>query len=150
MNFRAYRAVLLGVLLTGCASSPVPDLKRLYETRPLPRGPTVDVGDIETPVILVHGAFGARLRNRETRDEVWPGGLGSILFHSYEDIALSVDANTLLPEPSASEAYAITDSAAGNDFYGAIIRTLETAGGYLPGVAGEPITDRQRRSYVFF
>ena len=150
MNFRGYRVFFLGVLLTGCASSPVPDLKRLYETRPLTRDSTVDAGEIETPVILVHGAFGARLRNRETGDEVWPGGLGSILFHSYEDIALSVDADTLLPEPSASEAYAITDSAAGKDFYGAIIRTLETAGGYLPGIAGESVTDRQRRYYVFF
>ncbi len=150
MIFHGYSVLFLAVLLAGCASSPVPDLKRLYETQPLPRKATVDAGDIETPVILVHGAFGARLRNRETQEEVWPGGLGSILFHSYEDIALPVDAETLQPAPSAVEAYAVTDSAAGKDFYGAIIRTLETAGGYMQGKTGEVVTDGRRRYYVFF
>jgi len=150
MMFRGYKIVLLVVLLAGCVSSPVPDLKRLYETQPLPREAAVDAGGVETPVILVHGAFGARLRNRESQTEVWPGGLGSILFHSYEDIALPIDAQTLLPAPSAAEAYAVTDSAAGKDFYGAIIRTLQTAGGYLPGKTGEAVTDGRRRYYVFF
>jgi pimeloyl-ACP methyl ester carboxylesterase len=140
--------VLLCWLLSGCALNPVPDLQRLYETGPLTRDTRVAAGVVETPVILVHGVFGARLRERDTGKEVWPGGITSLLFNSYDDIALPIDANTLQPAVSNLEAYAITDSAAGRDFYGAIIRTLETSGGYSKGVPGEAVTDGRRRYYI--
>ena len=140
--------VLLSWLVSGCALNPVPDLQRLYETGPLTRGTRVAAGVVETPVILVHGVFGARLRERDTGKEVWPGGITSLLFNSYDDIALPIDADTLQPAPSNLEAYAITDSAAGRDFYGAIIRTLETSGGYLKGVPGDAVTDGRRRYYI--
>jgi pimeloyl-ACP methyl ester carboxylesterase len=140
--------VLLCWLLSGCALNPVPDLQRLYETGPLTRDTSVAAGVVETPVILVHGVFGARLRERDTGKEVWPGGITSLLFNSYDDIALPIDADTLQPAPSNLEAYAITDSAAGRDFYGAIIRTLETSGGYSKGVPGEAVTDGRRRYYI--
>jgi pimeloyl-ACP methyl ester carboxylesterase len=140
--------VLLCWLLSGCALNPVPDLQRLYETGPLTRDTRVAAGVVETPVILVHGVFGARLRERDTGKEVWPGGITSLLFNSYDDIALPIDADTLQPAPSNLEAYAITDSAAGRDFYGAIIRTLETSGGYSKGVPGEAVTDGRRRYYI--
>ena len=140
--------VLLCWLVSGCALNPVPDLQRLYETGPLTRDTRVAAGVVETPVILVHGVFGARLRERGTGKEVWPGGITSLLFNSYDDIALPIDANTLQPAVSNLEAYAITDSAAGRDFYGAIIRTLETSGGYLKGVPGDAVTDGRRRYYL--
>ena len=140
--------VLLCWLVSGCALNPVPDLQRLYETGPLTRDTRVAAGVVETPVILVHGVFGARLRERDTGKEVWPGGITSLLFNSYDDIALPIDADTLQPAPSNLEAYAITDSAAGRDFYGAIIRTLETSGGYSKGVPGEAVTDGRRRYYI--
>lgn len=140
--------VLLCWLLSGCALNPVPDLQRLYETGPLTRDTRVAAGVVETPVILVHGVFGARLRERDTGKEVWPGGITSLLFNSYDDIALPIDADTLQPAASNLEAYAITDSAAGRDFYGAIIRTLETSGGYSKGVPGEAVTDGRRRYYI--
>ena len=140
--------VLLSWLVSGCALNPVPDLQRLYETGPLTRDTRVAAGVVETPVILVHGVFGARLRERDTGKEVWPGGITSLLFNSYDDIALPIDADILQPAPSNLEAYAITDSAAGRDFYGAIIRTLETSGGYSKGVPGEAVTDGRRRYYI--
>lgn len=140
--------ILFSCLLCGCAHTPVPDLTRLYETRPLTRDTTVTAGVNETPVILVHGVFGARLRDRDSGEEVWPGGITSLLFTSYDNIALPIDVDTLQPAASDLEAHAITDRAAGRDFYGAIIRTLETAGGYSKGIPGEPVTDGRRRYYI--
>lgn len=140
--------VLFSCLLGGCAHAPVPDLTRLYETRPLTRNTTIETGAVETPVILVHGVFGARLRDRDTGMEVWPGGIIALLFNSYNNIALPIDADTLQPATSNLEAYAITDRAAGRDFYGAIIRTLEISGGYSKGIPDEPVTDGRRRYYI--
>jgi pimeloyl-ACP methyl ester carboxylesterase len=148
MDLHLFMLVLIAGLASGCASTPAPDLQRLYETRPLTRATTVKAGVVETPVILVHGVLGSRLRDRRTGKEVWPGGITSLLFNSYDDLALPIDAKTLQPAPSNLEAYAITDRAAGQDFYGAIIRTLETSGGYLEGNPGEPVTDGRRRYYI--
>jgi pimeloyl-ACP methyl ester carboxylesterase len=120
----------------------------LYETGPLTRDTSAAAGVVETPVILVHGVFGARLRDSDSGEEVWPGGITSLLFTSYDNIALPIDAVTLQPATSNLEAHAITDRAAGRDFYGAIIRTLETAGGYSKGIPGEPVTDGRRRYYI--
>jgi pimeloyl-ACP methyl ester carboxylesterase len=140
--------VLIAGLASACSHSPAPDLQRLYETRPLTRDTIVKAGVVETPVILVHGVFGSRLRDSHTGKEVWPGGITSLLFNSYDDLALPIDARTLQPAPSNLEAYAITDRAAGRDFHGAILRTLETSGGYLEGNPGEPVTDGRRRYYI--
>ena len=148
VGLKRYSYVLIFALLCGCAHTPVPHLTRLYETRPLTRDTTVTAGVNETPVILVHGVFGARLRDRDSGEEVWPGGITSLLFTSYDNIALPIDVDTLQPAASDLEAHAITDRAAGRDFYGAIIRTLETAGGYSKGIPGEPVTDGRRRYYI--
>jgi hypothetical protein len=61
------------LLVCGCTLTAAPDLQRLYATGPLTRDTTVEAGVVETPVILVHGAFGARLRDRDTGKEIWPG-----------------------------------------------------------------------------
>jgi pimeloyl-ACP methyl ester carboxylesterase len=148
MSNRFCTLFLFSCLASGCALNPVPDLQRLYETGPLIRDTSVNTGVVETPVILVHGVFGARLRDRDTGMEVWPGGITSLLFNSYNNIALPIDVETLQPAVSNLEAYAITDRAAGRDFYGAIVRTLESAGGYVKGITGEPVTDGRRRYYI--
>ena len=148
MHRQLFILMLISCLAAACSLTPVPDLQRLYETRPLTRDTTLEAGEVETPVILVHGVFGARLRDRDTGREVWPGSITSLLFNSYDDIALPIDADTLQPAASKLEAHAITDSAAGRDFYGAIIRTLETAGGYRKGVPGEAVSDGHRRYYI--
>ena len=108
--------ILFSCLVSGCAHAPVPDLQRLYETRSLKRDTAIEPGAVETPVILVHGVFGARLRDRETGEEVWPGGVTSLLFNSYDDIALTIDADTLQPAASSLEA-CITGPAAGGEVH---------------------------------
>ena len=148
MSVRLYVLVLISCLSISCSIVPAPDLQRLYESRPLTRDTTIEAGEVETPVILVHGVFGARLRERDSHKEIWPGGILSLMFASYDDIALPIDTDTLLPGDSKLEAYAITDRAAGRDFYGAIIRTLETAGGYTKGIPGDSVTDGRRRYYI--
>lgn len=145
-----FSLTLVIILMSGCTTGKAPDLTRLYKTRSLPRGQAKDSNTLETPVILVHGVFGARLRDIETGEELWPGSFGYMLFSNYNDLALPINPETLHPARSRQEAYAITDSAAGQDFYGAIIRTLESDGGYLKGEPGELVTDKRRRYYVFF
>lgn len=142
--------LLPALLLAACSVTPLPDLKRLYQTSPLPYQVDSAVGEPPPPVILIHGAFGARLRHKGTGREVWPGGPGTLLFNDYDKVALPIDPETLLPAPSELEAYAITDRVAGRDYYGAIIRTLEGAGGYVHGTAGEPVSDKQLRYYIFY
>ncbi len=145
---QCFITLLITLLMGSCSINRVPDLHRLYERRPLTRDFKVNVNEVEPPVILVHGVFGARLRHRDTHQEAWPGGLMSLMFGSYDGIALPIDEHTLQPSLSELEANAITDRAAGQDFYGAIIRTLNTVGGYVKGIPGEPVTDAKRRYYV--
>jgi hypothetical protein len=132
---------LVALLLGACSSEPVrPDLRRLYATSV--------VGSRQPPVIVIPGVLGSRLRDRETGIEIWPGGLRKLAFSSYRDLALAIDPETLSPRDDGIEPYAIFDSAAGNDFYGAILRTLAEAGGYREGRAGEVPTQRAQY-YVF-
>ena len=137
-------------LLSGCSVIPVPDLTRLYETHPLSNVQTEEANVAQPPVILIHGVFGARLRDRKTEEEVWPGGIMSLLFSDYSNLALPIDKQTLMPASSKFAAFAITDRAAGQDFYGAIIRTLEKSGGYQKGVPGQSVVSKQRQYYVFY
>lgn len=110
-----------------CACSPAmrPDLARLYMT--------AEQSDVP-PLIVIHGVLGAKLRQPDGT-EVWPGGLSKLAFSSYPDLALPV-ADDDLAHPL--EAYALFDAAAGRDFYGSIVRTLESAGGYRQARPGQP------------
>ncbi len=141
---------LLG--LTGCGSLK-PDLQWLYGG---------DGGDMarqqvfagegarrQPPLVLVHGVLGARLREADSGDEVWPGSLRRLLTSNYRHLALDIDPLTLDPRPSPYEAFAITDRAAGRDYYGAILHTLESAGGYVRARVGTPPPAGQRSYYVF-
>ena len=56
-NMTQLLLVLFSCLTTACSVSPVPDLQRLYESHPLTRDTSLDGGEVETPVILVHGVF---------------------------------------------------------------------------------------------
>lgn len=151
MIFRIFISIImmtLATLLASCASTTLPDLQRLYtigkdaqltaSTRQQP------------PVILIHGILGARLRDRNSGEEAWPRGIGSMLFHNYEELALTIDPGTLKPAASPLQAYDITSSAAGKDYYGKVIRTLANSGGYIAGVAGQEVLDKQPRYYVFY
>lgn len=133
------RALLACTLLVlGACAGPAarPDLKRLYAV-------STDT-PTQPPVVLVHGVLGARLRDRSSGREVWPGSLAKLAFSDFRDLALPPDGRADTLEPSG-----LFDAAAGRDFYGAVVRTLVEAGGYAPGRIGEDPGVQRKRVYVF-
>ncbi len=145
MGFSALSMALIVAFcaaLAACTQEPArPDLARLYRTGS-------EYYDT-TPVILIPGLFGSRLRNRVTGSEVWPGSAQMILFDDYRNIALDFDPATLQIRDDDLEASGITDAALGRDFYGQIIESLQKFGGYVPAVAGTPPAKGERRYYVY-
>ncbi len=132
--------VVLATGLSGCSESPSPDLKRLYQ---------LGTTDAEAaPVILIPGAFGTRLRDRASGEEIWPGPWWRILFSSYPDLALEIDPTTNTPRPSRLEASGIADRALRRDFYRPILRTLTQFGGYARALPGTPARKGERRYYI--
>ncbi len=137
--FKRLATIALVLLCTACIS-PKPDLQRLYRSA-TPSGE-------QPPVVVLHGILGAKLAD-ESGKEVWPGSTGKVLFSDYRELRLPIDADTLSPAPSTLAAFAITDKAAGRDFYGALLRTLEHAGRYQRAEAGQLVVPGQRHYYVF-
>lgn len=136
-----YGVIVLLVLLTGCAPSTRPDLGALYAVET--RNPD------QPPVILIHGLLGARLADADSGKELWPGSLKRILFSDYEELALEIDPRTLESAPSKLLVTGITDTAAGRDFYGRIMETLEDFGAYTRATPGTRIARGEQRYYVF-
>ncbi|MFB3100430.1 MAG: hypothetical protein ACE1ZM_03185, partial [Gammaproteobacteria bacterium] len=127
--------VLLLVFLAGIVfKSEVhkPDLHRLYME-------SMEITD-QPPVVFVHGVLGSKLRDIKEGDDLWLGSIGRILFSDYAEIAYEIDPETLEPLPGIAEAYAISDSAVGKDFYGKIIETLGDTGGYQLAKVGGKVT----------
>lgn len=121
-----------------------PDLARLYA------GSIHKANNHQPPLILVHGLMGGRLWNVNKQAEDWPGKITDVLFSNYKNLALPIDPNTLEPVDDGRIAQGITDRAAGRDYYGALIHTLENAGRYYYTIPGEKIQDfSQRRFYIF-
>lgn len=140
---RLAAAFVACIALVACAKETVrPDLKRLYSA-------TQSNALAQPPVIVVHGVLGAKLRESDSGKEIWPGGLSKLAFSEFRDLALEIDPETLAPKPGTAVPYAIFDSAAGHDFYGAIIKTLAGAGGYVEGTPGAPPGEIRKRYYVF-
>lgn len=134
-------ALLLASLALAACTTPRPDLARLYAEQ-------ADMAS-QPPVILIPGALGSRLAERETGREVWPGSVGKLLFGGYEELALEIDPQTLEPLPGSLVVSGITDRAAGRDFYSAIMRVLEEAGGYRLAEAGHPPVAGANNYYIF-
>jgi pimeloyl-ACP methyl ester carboxylesterase len=130
---------MAGILTRGYVFSP--DLHRLYME-------SMMVED-QPPVIFIHGVLGSKLRDNDTQKDLWPGGVSRLLLHNYADIAYEIDSKTLEPLPSSAFAYAISDGAAGKDFYGKIVSTLSDTGGYKLSKIGEKINPKQKHYYVF-
>jgi len=138
----SFAALAAAAVLLGCATPPMrPDLARLYR---------VGTGPADTtPVILIPGLFGSKLRDSETGAEVWPGRWNTVLWSAYRNLALSFDPETLAVRPDNLEAYALADEVLGHDIYRPIVETLERYGGYVRGVPGTPARAGERRYYVF-
>lgn len=137
------RALLLvvGILSVGCTGVKMPDLQRLYAH-------TGSVGE-QPPVILIHGVMGSKLRDMRSGGEVWPGNVVRLMGSDFQDLALAIDPETLQALPSHLQAVELTNRIAGRDYYDAITRTLEQAGGYIRTTPGTPVTADRRRYYVF-
>ena len=117
------------LLLGSCATARKPDLERLYmQSREVS----------QPPVILIHGVMGARLRDAVSGEEAWYGNLLKLTFSDYTELALEIDPKSLEPQPSRLQPGGLAEQAAGKDYYGSIIRTLERAGHYRAAKAGRP------------
>ena len=128
--------------LAACAGNPTrPDLGRLYRVG-------AAFADT-TPVIVIPGVFGSKLRDRTTGIEAWPGTARMILFGDYRELALDFDPATLAVRPDNLEAFDIADAALGQDFYRKLIETLRDFGGYVRGSIGTPPKPGERRFYVY-
>jgi len=141
MRSSARPAALLLVLLLCVCSAPragqVPP-----DGGPARAAPTV-------PLIVMPGVLGSRLAERATGREVWPGSTRQLLTSRYRHLALPVDPVTLAPFDDGLMPTALFDRAAGQDFYGRIVRELLAAGGYQRGVPGETATGGPARLYTF-
>ncbi len=130
------------VLLTACSQAPMrPDLERIYRS-------SAQSNADATPVIVIPGLFGSKLRDARSGEEVWPGTWRRVLFSDYRDLTLEPDADPNAPTRRL-EAFALADQILGIDFYGPLIDTLARFGGYQPGRPGEAVPPGARRYYVF-
>ncbi len=128
------------IALGSCMDYGAPNLQLLYRQANEVNQP---------PVIVIHGLLGGKLRDQESLTELWFGSFTKLLFSDFENIKLDIDPVTLEPRPDKLDAYAITDKAAGHDFYGAILETLQSAGGYQYTDVGTPHQAGDRNFYVF-
>jgi pimeloyl-ACP methyl ester carboxylesterase len=138
----AFRTVSAWMLLLAClllaptaAHAEKPDLERLYAN-------LVDDPQ-QPPVVLIHGLMGSTLVDAATGKEFWPGSLGSLAFGNYARLGVEDD-RSLVPGEL------VTDLAGVVDYYGELLRVLETVGRFKRGMPGTPVpADDRRRYYVF-
>jgi pimeloyl-ACP methyl ester carboxylesterase len=133
---------LAALALAACATNTShPDLARLYRTG-------IEFTDT-TPVVVIPGVFGSKLRDRTTGIEVWPGTTQMILFGDYRNLAVDFDPATLAVRPDSLEAFDIADAELGQDFYRKLIETLRDFGGYVRGQLGTSPQPGERRYYIY-
>ncbi|MGO9802812.1 MAG: esterase/lipase family protein [Steroidobacteraceae bacterium] len=134
-------AAAFATVAVACHSDTAPDLSRLYAS---------GMEEARTPpVILIPGALGSRLFDKQKRSEVWPGSTLHLLVGSKQDLVLPFDPVTLQPADDGLEASGLFEEVLNADFYGAILRTLRQSGGFVPGKLGAHADPRVRRYYVF-
>ena len=139
-NARCATALLCAATLLASCASHGPQLSTLYKT-------TREAGP-QPPVILLHGAFGGRLCD-DSGEEHWPGSFFNILLGDYQSLSLPVPAATQHGPQTTLAVCGLTDTVAGQDFYGDIESTLTGAGGYRLTQPGTPIRGEQRHYYRF-
>jgi pimeloyl-ACP methyl ester carboxylesterase len=101
------------------------------------------------PLIVIPGAFGSKLRNRRTKEELWPAGDPELIVSNYRGIELEIDPQTLDPVTRDVEAHDIFRNGLGRDFYGAILDVLRSAAGYVKLRPGDPPPEGARVFYVY-
>lgn len=101
------------------------------------------------PIVLMPGAYGSRLRAKDSRQEIWPGPISSFMFGRFPSLALEIDPSSLRPITANVEPYALLDGFGGIHPFKPIIRALEDTGNYRPGALGEHYSANDRRYYIF-
>lgn len=136
------RSVLAaGLSVAGCAALSRPPLDDLY--RPYRR--TAE----QPPLVLIPGAFGSALRNKHTREEIWPCSDSRLLLSDYRALELPIDHETLEPLGDDFEAHAVFREGLGRDFYGQVLDTLENVGGYVRCGSARKPRPGERNLYVY-
>ena len=136
------RRLVIGALsaVSACAVRPLtPPLAELYASG----------ARSGTPLIVIPGAFGTRLRRRSVGEELWPGTNRSLAFSNYADLALPIDPETLEPGADDVETSGLMLSAFGRDFYRSLVATLETVGGYQRGSTETSAEISESAYYVY-
>jgi len=144
-DFRADRRKVVLALGASAAAAGC----RLLSPGPLEEAPRwFDPSAPRPPVVFVHGAFGARLRDRRTGREIWPQDLGDLLVSSFDGLALPIDPETGDAAPDDSYADDLFESAGMVEFYGSLVTMLVEAGGYRRESAGTPVESGPPRLYA--
>lgn len=126
-------ALVGALLLCACGHAPMqPDLAHIYAAA---RG-----APDRTPLIVIPGLFGSKLRRVDTQETLWPGPWQRVLFSAYRELG---------PDGPALEAYELAEQVLGIDFYGPLLDTLTRHGGYRRTQAGQPPPGDARALYVF-
>ncbi len=126
--------------LTACQVNKKPDLARLYQP--------IGTDFSNTPLILIHGSLGSKLRLKNTEKEVWPGKIKDLIFSNYKILANQIIPDTLQVDHSLIESYAIFDSFSGLSIYDNIIQTLTKYGNYHIADLNQ-MTVEGRSLYIF-
>jgi pimeloyl-ACP methyl ester carboxylesterase len=138
------RGFLIGAaaMATGCTGGGyvAPPLEELYENAGRQEQP---------PLIVIPGAFGSRLMDTRSGKEIWPGSALRMLIDNYAGLEVEIDEDTLEPRRGLVKASAIFRQGLGRDFYGQVLYTLESAGGYRRRRPGEPVDAGERNYYVY-
>jgi pimeloyl-ACP methyl ester carboxylesterase len=129
--------LLLLLLLSGCATTPRgPDLAALYAR--------ATAAETAPPVIVIPGLMGSSLVDARSGESVWPGRLQDLAFSDYARLARIGPA---WAGEDSIRAGSILREIGGIDIHGALLDTLEHAGRFRPGQAGEPVQDGDRRRF---
>ena len=98
---------------------------------------------------MIPGAFGSRLFDTRTSEEIWPRSSAKLLFSSYKGLEVDIDEATLDPVATHIRPYSVFREGLGRDFYGQILDTLEKIGGYRRRRPGQPVGADQRSYYLY-
>lgn len=128
------------IWLCGCQVSKKPDLAQLYQQH--------GTDHSNTPLILIHGTMGSKLRHATTGEQLWPGKINQLIFSNYRKLANQIDPQTIEVIDDDIESYAIFDSYSGLSIYDEIIETLTTYGQYRENTIGGQALP-ERNLYVF-
>jgi pimeloyl-ACP methyl ester carboxylesterase len=136
-----FAVLVIAIVATGCATSRVPDLVRLYEVPA--------ASQQRVPLIIVPGFLGSRLVHRDTGEEAWPGSARQLLTSDYQELALRIDPGMLEPIDDGLVASGLFDGAVGIDFYRRLVDTLLQAGRYKRTTPGQPAVRGEALLYTF-